>query len=447
MDKLRAYFSDPDTLLADAHMWLGEHVFNMGGILQLLAIALALAAARALAPILRRRYLARLARRGETLQSSTRNLFLHRLILPAAWLVILWVLLLCLRAGGWSFDLVRIVVSLLTAWVVIRLGSSFIRDQALAHTLAIVAWTLAALGILDLLAPAADMLDRVSLPAGDTQISLLTVILGVFYLVILLWLANLIANMAEDQLQSYSPLTPAIRVLVIKLVRIFLVIAAVLVAIGSIGVDLTLFAVFGGALGVGLGFGLQKVVSNFVSGIILLLDKSIKPGDVIALGESYGIVKSLNARYVSLETLDGIEHLIPNEELITTRVENWSYSYNRVRLHIPVGIHYKSDVRLAMRLCLEAAQETDRVLKHEDMRSICNLSAFGDSSVDLDLLVWIEDPQNGTGNVRSEILLRIWDKFREHGIEIPYPQRDLHLRSSDISLGGGAMPAPDSGTT
>lgn len=443
MDKLLAYFSNPDVILADIHQWLDEHVLNTGGFLQLLAVVLAFAVAFGLAPMLRRRYLTRISARGETLDSSTRNLFLHKLILPGVWLVILWGLLLCLQAGGWSYDLVKIVVSLLTAWVIIRIGSSFIHDKTLAHTLAVVAWTLAALSILNLLAPAADLLDRISFPAGEMEVSLLSILLGIFYFVILLWLANLIANVVEGQLQTYAPLTPAIRVLVVKLLRILLVVAVFMIVIGSIGVDLTLFAVFGGALGVGIGFGLQKVVSNFVSGIILLLDKSIKPGDVIALGDSYGVVKSLNARYVSLETLDGIEHLIPNEELITTRVENWSYSYNRVRLHIPVGIHYKADVRLAMRLCLEAANETDRVLKSEDMLPICNLSGFGDSSVDLDILVWIDDPQHGTGNVQSQILLRVWDKFHEHGIEIPYPQRDLHLRSSDVNFAGSSSAGGD----
>ena len=177
----------------------------------------------------------------------------------------------------------------------------------------------------------------------------------------------------------------------------------------------------------GLGFGLQKVVSNFISGIILLLDKSIKPGDVISIGDTYGWVKSLNARYVSLDTRDGIEHLIPNEELIINKVENWSYSNNRIRLKVPVGIHYKSDVRKAIQICRDAAAATDRILK--DPPPVCQLRGFGDSSVDLELRMWIEDPQNGRANVISDVLLMVWDKFHEVGIEIPYPQRDLYLKT------------------
>ena len=213
-----------------------------------------------------------------------------------------------------------------------------------------------------------------------------------------------------------------------KLLRITLIIVAVLLALSSVGLDLTPFAVFGGALGVGLGFGLQKVVSNFISGIILLLDKSIKPGDVISIGDTYGWVKSLNARYVSLDTRNGIEHLIPNEDLIINRVENWSYSNNRVRLTIPVGVHYKSDVRKAMEICRDAAASTQRIL--QDPAPVCQLRGFGDSSVDLEIRMWIDDPQKGRANVISDVLLMVWDKFHEHGIEIPYPQRDLYLKTA-----------------
>lgn len=190
---------------------------------------------------------------------------------------------------------------------------------------------------------------------------------------------------------------------------------------------MTAFTVFSGAIGVGVGFGLQKIVSNLISGVILLIDKSIKPGDVISVGDEYGWVNSLGARYVSVVTRDGTEHLIPNEELITQRVENWSYSNNLVRLRAPVGVHYKSDVRHAISLCIEAARATPRVL--QDPAPVCLLKGFGDSSVDLEIRFWIQDPAEGMSNVLSEVLLRVWDRFHEEGVEIPYPQRDLHIRT------------------
>ena len=183
----------------------------------------------------------------------------------------------------------------------------------------------------------------------------------------------------------------------------------------------------GGAIGVGIGFGLQKIFSNLISGFILLLDKSIKPGDTINVEGSYGRVETLSARYVSVITRDGIEHLVPNEEMIINRVENWSYSHDNVRLRIPVGVHYNSDVNKAIALCLEAADEVDRVLKIP--KTACLLKGFGDNSVDLEVRIWVRDPMNGCANVRSQVLLQIWNKFHEHNIEIPYPQRDLHLKS------------------
>ena len=185
---------------------------------------------------------------------------------------------------------------------------------------------------------------------------------------------------------------------------------------------------FSGAVGVGIGFGLQKVVANLISGVILLLDRSVKPGDVIAVGDSYGWIDSLGARYVSVITGDGIEHLIPNEELIANRVENWSYSNDRVRLRATVGISYHADLRRAIDLCLEAALAAPRVL--DSPAPACLVTGFGDSSVDLEVRFWINDPVNGTANVRSAVLLGIWDRFHEHGIEIPFPQRDLHLKSA-----------------
>lgn len=179
----------------------------------------------------------------------------------------------------------------------------------------------------------------------------------------------------------------------------------------------------------GIGFGLQKIVSNFISGIILLMDKSIKPGDTIGVAGTYGWIQSLGARYVSVITRDGIEHLIPNEELIVTRVENWSFSGKRIRLRVPVGISYNSDPRKAMALCIEATEGIERIIEYP--KPVCQLTEFGDSSVNLEIRFWIRDPQNGTGNVKTQVLLGVWDRFQEHGIEIPFPQRDLHIRSVD----------------
>ena len=366
-------------------------------------------------------------KRGRILVPGTLRNAVNVLILPVIWLVFLAVGMLIAENAGWPRAILLIAVSLLAAWVVIRFTATLFRNPFLTKAVALGAWTIAALNIVGLLNPILRVLDQIAFHVGNINLSVLTLVKGLVYLAVFLWIANIVSRFVEDRLHGSSSLTPSVAVLTGKIFRIVLITAAFLIAISTVGIDLTIFAVFGGALGVGLGFGLQKVVSNFISGIILLLDKSIKPGDVISIGTTYGWVKSLNARYVSLDTRDGVEHLIPNEDLIVQRVENWSYSHNRIRLKVPVGIHYKSNVRKVIELCLEAADEVERVLK--DPEPTCPLKGFGDNSVDLEIRFWIQDPQLGISNVKSEILLKVWDKFHEHDIEIPYPQRDIHIKT------------------
>ena len=164
-----------------------------------------------------------------------------------------------------------------------------------------------------------------------------------------------------------------------------------------------------------------------MSGLILLLDRSIKPGDAIEIDGTYGWINSLRARYASVITRDGKEHLIPNEDLITNRVVNWSFSDRNVRVRVPLGISYENEPREAIKLCLEASRSVDRTLQDPEPR--CLLTGFGDNSVNLELRFWIDDPSNGVGNVRSAVMLAILDKFKENGIQIPYPQRDVHIKN------------------
>lgn len=352
------------------------------------------------------------------------------LSLPIIWLLLQLVIVIFAQAMGWPIRLLDITVSLLTAWVVIRVTSQLIRDPTWGKIFAVVAWGIAALNIVELLNPTVALLDAAAISVGDVRVSAMTVIKGVVTLIVLLWLATITSRLLEQRVQALPNLTPSIQVLIGKMIKIVLVTIAILAGINAIGIDLTALAVFSGAVGVGIGFGMQKVVSNFVSGIILLLDRSVKPGDTIAVADYYGKIDSLGARYASVITRDGVEHLIPNEELITTRVENWSHSNDLLRLKKTVGVHYKSDVRKAIELCLDAAANTKRILS--EPKPVCLLREFGDSSVDLEIRFWINDPMNGRANVTSELLLGVWDRFHEHGIEIPYPQRDLHLRSPEI---------------
>jgi small-conductance mechanosensitive channel len=349
------------------------------------------------------------------------------LVLPITWLIIQWLCISAANTMEWPNHLLVIIASLLAAWIAIRLVSQFAKNPVWSTAITWTAWSIAALNILGLLGPTIAVLDSAAINIGELRISLLTVTQSTLALAILLSLAVYLAKLIESRIRTSTALSPSVQVLFAKSLKIVLVGLAILIAIRSVGIDLTALAVFGGAIGLGVGFGLQKIISNLISGVILLVDKSIKPGDVIVVSGTYGWVTALGGRYVSVVTRDGVEHLIPNETLISERVENWTHSNSRTRLKIDVGVHYDSDLKRVIELCVEAAQETQRVL--DDPAPRCLLIGFGDSSVDLQIRFWIADAHNGVQNVKSAVLLRVWEKFKSAGIEIPYPQRDLHLRS------------------
>lgn len=326
-----------------------------------------------------------------------------------------------------SIFLIDTAVRLLTAWIIIKFTTALLKDSNWARLLSIVAWGIAALHILSLLVPAVNLLDQLAIDLGGVRVSLLLLIKAVIVFTVLLKIASSGSSILEKRILSLEELTPSVQVLLSKALKITLIAIAVLVALGSLGINLSAFAFIGGAIGVGIGFGLQKVVSNLVSGIILLLDRSIKPGDVIEIGSTYGRIQSLGARYVSVATRDNTEYLIPNEDLITTQVVNWSFSDTNVRLKILVGVSYNSDIHEVMRIMVEAAKGIPRVM--ENPKPVCQLKNFGDSAVDMELRIWVRDPENGVSNVSSAVRVAIWDTFKEHDIEIPFPQHDVHIKS------------------
>ena len=243
---------------------------------------------------------------------------------------------------------------------------------------------------------------------------------------VVLFAAVKLLNRALGHWIASSPgLDPTQKLLAQKLAAIAAVTIAFFVGIDLLDIDLTAFAVFSGAFGLAVGFGLQKTIGNLIAGIILLMDRSIKPGDVIVVGESFGWVNRIGIRAVSVLTRDGKEHLIPNENLMTNEVENWSYTDRNVRVRIPVTVGYGCDLKLAQELMLRAATESPRVLNSP--KSNVWLTGFGESGVEHDILVWISDPESGVGNVRSDVLNRLWWLFKDHGIEIPYPNRRIHI--------------------
>ena len=431
--------------LEGARSWFVENAVSLGlsGVAQILVVGLTFLAARQGAA--RLQLLLERVAKGRRYEQQLRRIAaaLEPLTLPIIWLVLQWLSLLIAAQARLPHQVIKSVASLITAWVVIRLTTTLVRDRTWSRFIALAAWTIAALNILNLLEPASELLDGIALTLGSLRISALIIIKAALSLAVLLWLAAMAGRLLERRITTLPNLTPSLQVLLSKLFKVVFTIIAIAIALNSVGIDLTAFAVFGGAVGVGVGFGLQKVISNFVSGVILLLDRSVKPGDVITVGQTYGWVDSLGARYVSVVTRDGTEYLIPNEDLITHQVVNWSHSSNHVRLRIPIAVSYAADLRQARTLCLEAAAETPRVLVQP--APVCLLLGFADSAVELELRVWIHDPKNGVGNVKSDVLLLIWDKFHANGVEFPYPQRDLHLKAPiEVTLAGRRAEAAES---
>ena len=282
-------------------------------------------------------------------------------------------------------------------------------------------------GSLGGLSPLSSGLENARLTAGTTTISLLDVIRAIAIVLLLLAVARAIIGVTSRWIGTISGFDPSQRVLFQKVAQIAVVTVAIFLGIDILGIDLTALAVFSGAFGLAIGFGLQKTFGNLISGLILLMDRSIKPGDIIAVGDTFGWVNKIGVRAVSVLTRDGKEHLIPNERLMTEEVENWSYSSREVRVHVGFSVSYESDLRLVQKLAVEAALEAPRVLAKPD--AVCWIKSFGDSGVEFDLRIWIDDPEAGVGNIVSEVFLRIWDAFKANGISMPYPQRDIHVRS------------------
>ncbi len=331
-------------------------------------------------------------------------------------------------AGAENAYLLYSAMLLSGAWFLINLVSQVIRSRAIGRVFAYLAWAYVAATVLGIADDVATILDGAGFQLGNFRLSLLRVLQGALLIGVLLWLSSSAGNFLDKRIQRVEELTPSLRVLIGKILRITLIVVAVLVAMSGLGIDLTALTVLSGAVGVGIGFGLQKVVANFISGIIILLDQSIKPGDTITLGDTFGWIRELRARFVSVVTRDGREFLIPNEDFITREVVNWSFSDDYVRLDVAFGVSYDSDPHEVTRLAIESCAGVERV-DATVKRPVCWLTEFGDSSLNFLLRFWIRDPQQGLTNIRGKVLLALWDTFKEHGIQIPYPHREVIMKT------------------
>ncbi len=366
----------------------------------------------------------------------------NRLIFP---LVTLLLLLACtyffqrLRAPFFLSLALPLVIALAVIRIIVyALRGIFPRASWLAtseRAVSLTVWGILALYFLGVMHDVVRDLDALEIPIGRSRISVLDIGTAVLVVLLTLTLALWLSGFVEKRLMRAERLDSSLRALAAKAVRGVLLILAVLIALNALGIDLTLLSVFGGALGVGIGLGLQKLASNYIAGFTILLDRSIRLGDMITVDNRFGVVSKVTARYVVVKSLDGVEAVVPNETLVTTTVLNHSYSTREIRIAIPVQVSYGSDLELALRLMEAAAQAEPRVLKTPNP-PVAFVMRFADSGVDLELGVWINDPENGQGNLRSSINLAVWRAFQAHGIDIPFPQREVRI------VGGGPTAPP-----
>jgi small-conductance mechanosensitive channel len=351
----------------------------------------------------------------------------HQRLRAIFFVALIWLTIIIMREVTWNSRSywLGIIGTLAFAWLAVVFATRLIKSPFLRKMVRYGAWTYVTLHILGLVAEAEHVLDSAGFTMGDYRFSLLLLAQAIVVLGALITLARFVTTTTASRIRSNEDISPSMQVLIVKVLQIGIYAAAFFIGVRAIGIDLTGLAVLSGAIGVGIGFGLQKVVSNLVSGVIILLDKSIKPGDVISLGDTFGWINSLGARYVSVVTRDGKEYLIPNEDLITGQVVNWSHSDNFVRLDLYFGTSYADNPHQVRKIAIEATLSVDRVLKHRP--TVCHIVGFGDSSVDYILRFWISDPTGGLTNIRGNVYLALWDAFAEHGISIPFPQREVKV--------------------
>ena len=425
MDKISNWLADLQFSLLEfndpANWW------QLGVIL--LSLALAWLISRSILRLANRHHL---QEQGGLRKFTLRSI--ERVVFPISALLMILIASSVFHTLRLPVNLFHLAMPLLLSFALIRMLVYLLRKgfaptpllKAWESIISTTVWIIVALYLLGVLPAVLTTLDSLGFKLGSTRITVLSVINFILLVALLFTLAMWLSAVIERRMHKTSYLSPSMRVGLSKFSKFFLIGLSFFIALDAVGIDLTALTVFGGALGVGLGFGLQRIASNFISGFLLLFDRSIKPGDVISIGNKFGWVEALRARYIVVRDRDGVDTLIPNENLITSEVINWSYSDRNVRLKMPVSISYGDDPNQAIALMIEAARQHPRVLSNPE--PVGRLMEFGDNGIALELRIWINDPEKGVNNVRSDINLAIWRAFKDNHVTIPFPQRDVHVK-------------------
>ena len=426
-------FNDISIVTIYLEKWFQENLWHPAGVIQLGAIGGSYLIAWLLSAKIR-----------QLLEKDIEKVRAHmHLILSSAhfaivlryvfWLLLVWFLLALTKKLALPYELLDVTLSFILAMAVARFASFYFKSKFWAGFVCTLALIFLSLRIFGLWDQTMQLLNSMTINIGRIQISMWNLIEAVVVF-ILLWIARGAANRFLGHWLATAPhMTYADRTLIQRSVSVATGALVVMIALRAAGVHMTAIAVTGGAFGVAMGIGLQKIGANMVSGMMLLIRKPIQQGDVVSFEKGFadarwGWVTKIGLLYVTVATRSGVLLLIPNEEFLTDKIEKLSFEDERMRLNIPFGISYASDLKKAITLAITAAMNTDRILKEPEPK--CLVTAFGDSTVNLELRVWINDPKNGLASLKDAILLGVWDSFHANGIEIAFPQRDLHIKSA-----------------
>ena len=355
-----------------------------------------------------------------------------RIVWPVVTALLLWITTPAFEQFGLRNEILRVAASLLNAWIIVRLITSNIRDGMVANTLALLAWLIAALYILRLLQPVTQSLDSTIIDFGGVKFSILRLLTSLAVAAFALWLGRIAGDAAQAQLRSSKKLTPSMAGLLGQVLKIAFIIIAILIALQVVGVNLTALTILSGTLGIGIGFGLQAIFSNFVSGVIILIEKSVKVGDFIELQSGVtGLVREINIRSTLVTTNDNVDILVPNEEFIKAQVINWTLRDARRRMHVEFGVAYASDKEEVKKAALEAAEAVPWTYDDTPGREPqVWLTGFGDSALDFELVIWLtEEAVKKPSRVKADYYWALHTALTKYGIEIPFPQRDLNFRN------------------
>ncbi|MEZ5561125.1 MAG: mechanosensitive ion channel [Pseudomonadales bacterium] len=420
--------------LRGAFDWAQTHLLTLDVVIQLGLVLGAMVPAVIFGPRLRQFVRTRLSARAPAGVLKRLANAAAELATPIALYITLALIRIVLGSAGQPLEWVAAAIALMNAWIIVRVVTLVIQSNFWSRVAFYIAWPLAALDAFGALGPIVAQMRELAIPLGESsggqpiRITLLDIVRTLFYFALLFWGANVISRFLQQRIDAAEELSPSLKALMGKILNVLLPVVALVIALQIAGFNLATLAVFSGAVGLGVGLGLQRIAANFIAGFTLIADRSIKPNDIIEIDGTFGWVTSMQARYVAIRTRDGTEILIPNDRFMGEGVVNWSRSDRIVRMHAPFGVSYRTeDLRLVQKLAIESATDVPRVLS--EPAPVCNLIEYGDSSVNFDLRFWITDPQNGMANVRSQVLMNLWDALKQNGIEIPFPQRDLHLRT------------------